>query len=396
MNRLVASFFLPILGAAAIGALAACGKAPGGPPPTHGTPQVGIVEVTLQKVAFTSELPGRTSPFQIAEVRPQVSGIVLTREFVEGSDVKTRQALYKIDPATYKAALDNDLATLAKAKATLTSLRLKTQRYKELSTFQAVSRQDYDDAISSLGQGEADVQAAQASVDSSRINLGYTRVDAPISGRISKSTLTPGALVTANQSTALATIQQLDPIYVDVTQPSAALLRFKRSLARGELHKAGVDSAKVRLRLEDGSLYPLEGKLEFSDVTVDPSAGSITIRALFPNPRAELLPGMYVRALLEEGVKENGLLVPQQAVARDSTGKPFAYVVGKDNKLQRRQLLIERAIGNKWLVSNGLQAGDKLVVDGHQRAAPDLEVTTAPWQEPVVPKDKASSSSYTF
>lgn len=224
---------------------------------------------------------------------------------------------------------------------------------------QAVSQQDYDDAAASLGQGEADVASARANVETSRINLAYARVDAPISGRIGKSSVTPGALVTASQATALATIQQLDPIYVDVTQPSAALLRLKQALARGDLQKAGANAAKVRLMLEDGSAYPLEGKLEFSDVTVDQSTGAITLRAVFPNPRADLLPGMYVRAVLQEGVKEQGLLVPQQAVTRDSTGKPMAYVVGAGNKLQRRALETERTVGDQWLVRTGLQAGDQ-------------------------------------
>lgn len=359
--------------------LTACGKRPGGAPPAAGTPVVGVLTVQPQRVALSTELPGRTTPFLIADVRPQVGGIVKTRNFREGSDVKAGSTLYQIDPATYKATYDSNLAALAKAQASLKTTRLKADRYKELVAIQAVSQQDYDDAAALLGQGEADVASAKANVETSRINLAYARVDAPISGRIGKSSVTPGALVTASQTTALATIQQLDPIYVDLTQPSASLLRLKQSLARGELQQAGANAAKVKLMLEDGSTYPLEGKLEFSDVTVDQSTGAITLRAVFPNPKADLLPGMYVRAVLQEGVKEQGLLVPQQAVSRDGAGKPTAYVVGSDNKLQRRTLETDRTVGDQWLVRSGIQAGDRLVVDGQQSARPGAEVKVTEW-----------------
>ncbi|CAN7774382.1 efflux RND transporter periplasmic adaptor subunit [Variovorax sp. LjRoot84] len=373
--------------------LVACGKPPGGPPPAQGTPEVGVVTVQPQRVAITAELPGRTAPFLIADVRPQVGGIVKTRKFREGSDVKAGETLYQIDPATYKATYDSNVAALAKAQASLKTTRLKAERYKELVAIQAVSQQDYDDAAASLQQGEADVAAAKANVETSRINLAYARIDAPISGRIGKSTVTPGALVTASQATALATIQQLDPIYVDVTQSSAAVLQLKQAMARGDLQKSGANAAKVRLLLEDGSAYPLEGKLEFSDVTVDQTTGAITLRAVFPNPNADLLPGMYVRAVLQEGVKEQALLVPQQAVSRDSTGKPTAFVVDAQHKLQRRMLETERAIGDQWLVRRGLQAGDQLVVDGQQRAAPGVEVKTVQWSpsaKPVAETAKAA------
>jgi membrane fusion protein (multidrug efflux system) len=347
------------------------------------------VSVQPQRVAITAELPGRTTPFLIADVRPQVGGIVKARQFREGSDVKAGETLYQIDPATYKATYDSNVAALAKAQASLTTTRLKAERYKELVAIKAVSQQDYDDAAASLGQGEADVASARANVETSRINLAYARIDAPISGRIGKSTVTPGALVTASQSTALATIQQLDPIYVDVTQSSAAMLQLKQAMARGDLQKSGANAAKVRLLLEDGSAYPLEGKLEFSDVTVDQNTGAITLRAVFPNPKADLLPGMYVRAVLQEGVKEQALMVPQQAVSRDSTGKPTAYVVDAQHKLQRRVLETERAIGDQWLVRSGLQAGDQLVVDGLQRAAPGVEVKTVQWN----PKSKPGTET---
>jgi membrane fusion protein (multidrug efflux system) len=365
--------------------LVACGKPPGGPPPAEGTPVVGVLTVQPQRVAITAELPGRTVPFLVADVRPQVGGIVKTRKFREGSDVKAGEALYQIDPAPYKATYDSNVAALAKAQASLNTTRLKAERYKELVAIKAVSQQDYDDAAASLQQGEADVAAAKANVETSRINLAYARIDAPISGRIGKSTVTPGALVTASQSTALATIQQLDPIYVDLTQPSTAVLQLKQAMTRGDLQKSGTNAAKVRLLLEDGIAYPLEGRLEFSDVTVDQNTGAITLRAVFPNPNADLLPGMYVRAVLQEGTKEQALLVPQQAVSRDSTGKPMAYVVDAQHKLQRRMLETERAIGDQWLVKSGLQAGDQVVVDGQQRAAPGVEVKAVAWSPKPAP-----------
>lgn len=257
---------------------------------------------------------------------------------------------------------------------------IKTRKFhKELVAIQAVIQQDYDDAEAALGQGEADVASAKATLETSRINLAYARVNAPISGRIGRSGVTPGALVTASQETALATIQQLDPIYVDVTKANVSLLRLKQAMARGDLQKAGANAAKVKLILEDGSAYPLEGKLEFSDVTVDQNTGAITLRAVFPNPRADLLPGMYVRAALQEGVKERGLLIPQQAVARDGAGKPTVYVVGDDSKLVRRLIETERAVGDQWLVRSDLGVGERLVVDGLQRAAPGVEVKVVPW-----------------
>ncbi|CAI8938195.1 efflux RND transporter periplasmic adaptor subunit [Pseudomonas brassicacearum] len=374
-----ASFIWPITFLTMSCFLSACGKPPMGPPPVAGTPVVGVMTVREQSVALTTELPGRTVAYLIADVRPQVNGIIKARNFREGSDVKAGQTLYQINPASYQAAYDSNVAALAKVQASLKTARLKSDRYKELVAIKAVSQQEYDDADSNLGEIEADIAAAKANVETSRINLAYARVDAPISGRIGRSTVTPGALVTASQTSAMATIQQLDPIYVDVTQPSAALLDLKESLANGELQKAGTNAAKVSLVLENGRTYPLEGQLEFSDVTVNQDTGAITLRAVFPNPNADLLPGMYVRAVLQIGVKEQGLLVPQQAVTRDSTGKPTVYVVGKDRKLERRVLETDRAIGDQWLVRSGLVVGDQLVVDGQQRAAPGVEVQVTPW-----------------
>lgn len=374
-------------------ALCACGKPPLSPLPPAGTPVVGVIKVQKRAVPLSTELPGRTVPFLIADVRPQVNGIITSRNFREGSDVKAGQTLYQIDPAPYQAVYNSSVAALAKAQASLKTARLKSDRYKELVTINAVSRQEYDDASASLDEIVADVAAAKANVETSRINLDYARVEAPISGRVGRSNVTPGALAIASQATAMATIQQLDPIYVDVTQPSIALLNLKEALEKGEIQKAATNAAKVSLVLENGRVYPLEGQLEFSDVTVNQDTGAITLRAVFPNPRADLLPGMYVRAVLQSGVNEKGLLVPQQAVSRDSTGKPTVYIVGADNKLERRVIETDRAIGDQWLVLNGLQEGDELVVDGQQRAAPGVEVKVTPWPSPQAAQSPAMDIS---
>ena len=356
-----------------------CGKPPmGGPPPVLGTPQVGVVTVKAQRVAMTTELSGRTAPVQVAEVRPQVSGIVEARKFTEGSEVHAGDLLYQVAPASYRAEFDSAQAALDKAQANVGSTTLKAQRYGELAAVKAVSQQDADDSQALLAQGLADVASAKAALETSRINLAYTRVVSPISGRIGRSSVTAGALVTANQASALATVQQLDPIYVDVTQSSAALLQLRRQFAAGLLASAGADAARVTLLLEDGSRYPLPGKLKFSDVTVDQNAGTIVLRAEFPNPKGELLPGMYVRAVLEQGVNDAAILVPQAAVSRDSAGKPTAFVVGGDGRLQLRQLRTERAIGDQWLVSDGLKVGESLVVDGLQRAHAGQAVQVLP------------------
>lgn len=359
--------------------LSGCGDPPGGPPPAEGMPEMAVTTVRTQPIVLTKELPGRTVPYLIAEVRPQVGGIIQSRKFREGAEVKAGDTLYQIDPAAYQASYDNAVATLGKANATLRTARLKADRYRELVRDAAVSRQDNDDAASALGEAQAEVAAAKANVESARINLAYAKVDAPISGRIGKSGVTPGALVTASQSNALATIQQLDPIYVDVTQPSASLLKLKQAMARGELEKTGDGAAKVKLLLEDGSAYPLEGRLEFSDVTVEQSTGAITVRAVFPNPHADLLPGMYVRAVLQEGIQKDGVLVPQRAVTRNSAGKPVAYVVGPDNTLQLRTLETVRTVGDQWLVRSGLEPGDQLVIEGLPRARNGEKVKVVQW-----------------
>lgn len=350
-------------------------------------PDVGVVDIQAQAVTLTTELPGRTSAFQVSEVRPQVGGIIQKRLFVEGADVKAGQALYQIDPATYQAAYDSARANLAKAEASLISVRNKASRYEELVAIKAVSQQDNDDSQAALKQAQADVAAAKAAVETARINLDYTRVSSPISGRVGRSSITPGALVTAGQSAALATVQQLDTMYVDVTQSSAELLRLRRDLASGQLKVAGANQASVKLVLEDGSIYPEAGKLQFSDVTVDQSTGSITLRAVFPNPKGDLLPGMYVRTVLEEGREDRAILVPQQGVTRDTKGNPTALVVGADNKVELRVLKTGRTVGDKWLVSEGLKAGDKLIVDGLQKIGPGMPVNPVP----ALSADKAAA-----
>ncbi|WP_415923044.1 efflux RND transporter periplasmic adaptor subunit [Steroidobacter sp.] len=368
----------PLVALACVTALAACGKPPMGQGAApQGTPQVSTVVVQPQPVVLTTELPGRTSAVLVADVRPQVTGILQSRRFVEGSSVKAGDLLYQIDPATYQAAVDSAEAALAKAQATQHTTRLKAERYRELIAINAVSQQDADDADAALLQANAEVASAKAALTSARIDLAYTRVSSPISGRIGKSSVTAGALVTANQSSALATVQQLDPMYVDVTQSSNTVLRLKRAIADGQL---GGATAKVKLLFDDGTAYPLEGKLQFSDVTVDANTGSVTLRAEFPNPKGELLPNLYVRAVVEEGTVSKALLIPQQAVSRDATGKPRAFVVDSDGKLQQRDLLTERAIGNQWLVTGGLQAGDVLVVSGQQKAQPGALVEATPYK----------------
>jgi membrane fusion protein (multidrug efflux system) len=356
-------------------AAAACGPKPpagAGGPGMGGPAEVGVVVVQPQSVPLTAELNGRTSAFLVSEVRPQVSGVIRARLFTEGGLVRAGQPLYQIDPATYRATLQSAEAGLARARATLTSAKLKADRYRELVAINAVSKQDNDDAQAAYQQAVANVAAQNAAVSQARINLGYTRVLAPISGRIGKSSVTAGALVTANQDQALATIQQVDRIYVDVTQSAAELLKLKREMAAGQLDKSG--SAEVRLVLEDGTIYPHSGRLAFTDVTVDPGTGSVGLRAVFPNPEGVLLPGLYVRARLTKGVAQDALLVPQAGVSRDPTGKATALVVGAGNKVEPRSLTLAQTVGDKWLVTAGLKPGDRVIVEGLQKTGPGAPV----------------------
>jgi membrane fusion protein (multidrug efflux system) len=366
------AFYL-CLGLVGAFALAGCKKqaaAPKPPPPT----EVGIVTIHARPVSLTSELPGRTNAFRSADVRPQVNGLIQKRLFVEGEDVKEGQQLYQIDPAPYQAALDSAKAAVQRAKASVTMAQLTVDRDRPLVKATAISRQDLDNAVGTLEQGKADLASGEASVESANVNLAYTRVFSPISGHSGRSSVTEGALVTANQTTPLVTITQLDPMYVDVTQPVTTLLRLKRELASGKLKSAGTNQAEVHLTLEDGTEYPQVGKLQFSEVTVDEATGSVTLRAVFPNPDGILLPGMFVRERIQEGVSEQGLLVPQQGVARDMRGEPTALVVDKDNKVERRQLTADRAIGTDWLVLSGIADGDRVIVEGVQKVRPGVTV----------------------
>jgi membrane fusion protein (multidrug efflux system) len=342
-------------------------------------PQVSVVTLHTQPVILTLSLPGRTTAVRVAEVRPQVDGIILQRLFTEGSEVKAGQPLYQIDPATYQAAYDKALATLTNAEAVV-------KRYKPLSEAHAVSGQVYDDAVATAKEAAADVETA-------RVNLNYTRVKAPITGHISRSLFTEGALVTNGQSSYLATIQQLDPIYVDVSESSQELLRLRRALAEGHLKAAGENAAVVYLTLEDGGQYNQDGKLEFSEVTVDEGTGSITMRAAFPNPHNVLLPGMFVHAILQQGIQEQGILIPQEAVSHDVKGHPYVYVVQSDSAVEQRAITTGEMTHGQWLVTQGLAAGEKVIVDGLQNVRAGIKVHASERQDAVVAAAGDNSSS---
>ena len=334
----------------------------GSPPP----PEVAVVTTQLKEVVLTTELVGRTSAYLVAEVRPQVSGIIQKRLFKEGSDVRAGEVLFQIDPALYQAAL-------ARAEANLTALQLKANRFRELLAEKAVSQQDYDDIEAALKQTQAETQTA-------RINLKYTSITAPISGRIGKSNVTVGALVTAHQPMALTTIQQLNPMYVDVAQSTADVLRLRRLLQEGQLNQNNKNQRIVRLFLDDGTEYPSKGILQFRDVTVDPTTGSVTLRIVFPNPKNILLPGMFVRAVIPEGVNAKAILVPQQSISRDPKGNPYVLIVDAEGKVQQRQLTLDRAIGSDWLVSSGLTENEQVIVEGMLRTKPGDYVKAVPFE----------------
>jgi membrane fusion protein (multidrug efflux system) len=394
------------------------------PPPPPPVPEVAIVIVQAQRVVLANELPGRTSPYRVAEIRPQVSGIIQKRLFEEGSDVKAGAVLYRIDPAHFqaaydqaaanlavtrkapdrvKAALQASMAGVARQRAMLELARTNVQRYEELFQDRAVSASQRDQAVTdlevaetalraaeaqvasdreALAAAEAAIPQAEAALETTRINLGYTRVTAPISGRIGKSNVTDGALVAAYQVLALASIQQMDPIYVDVPQSTSELLRLRQNLANGQVKSDGQGQGKVRLLLENGTPYPVEGTLEFRDITVDPTTGSVTLRMVFRNPKSVLLPGMYVRAVVQEGVAEQAILVPQQGVSRDPKGNPIALVVDDAGKAQQRMLTLHRTIGDQWLVSSGLSAGERLIVEGMLNVRPGATVKVVSYRDP--------------
>lgn len=374
---------------------AACKKSVSAPPPA-GPPEVATVTLRSERAVLTTELPGRTSAYLVAEIRPQVNGLIKSRLFQEGANVKAGDLLYQIDAAPYQAAYDQAKATLTTvqadlvtAEANLPAIRSREERLKGLVAINAVSKQDYDDAAAALRQAEANLAARRAAVEinraaveSARINLSYTPIKAPISGRIGISNVTVGAMATAYQPAPLAVVQQLDPIYVDVVQSNADVLRLRQRLESGHLRQGAAVSSKVKLVLEDKTVYPLAGAMQFRDVTVDPTTGAVTLRMVFPNPRQVLLPGMFVRAVVQEGVNEQALLVPQQGVTRDTKGSPIAWVVNTDGKVEQRTLELDRAIGDKWLVTSGLAPGDRLIVEGLQKVRPGDRVKAIPFASP--------------
>lgn len=343
--------------------LGACGHkaTPPAPPPA----EVGVVTLTAGSVTLSTELPGRTAPFMSSEVRPQVAGLIKAQLFTEGTIVKAGQPLYQIDPSLYRATVAQNAALLANAEASLKTAEAKAVRYNRLTDIEAVSKQDKDDVIAAAGEARAAVAEARANLQTAKINLAFTRITAPITGRIGRSAYTQGALVTTSQTDALATIQRLDPIYVDITQSSAKIVALRQALASGGALPA---SATIRLKLEDGTEYPQPGRIEFAEVTVDQSTGSVTIRARFPNPNNLLLPGMFVRVVSPEAVVPNAILAPQDGITRDPTGAATALVVGADNKVVSRDVTAARAVGANWLITAGLKAGDRLIVQGVDKA----------------------------
>jgi len=345
--------------------------------------EVTVVTLRRQAMPVSTVLPGRTNPFQVAEIRPQVGGVLRERLFSEGQEVTARQPLFRIDPAPFQAALETAEAALARARATAESAQTTVTRYRPLVRARAVSQQDLDTAEAALRQTEADVASAQAAVDTARINLGYTVVNSPIAGRTGRASVTVGALVTASQASALVTVTQLDPIYVDVTQPSTALLRQRRDIAEGVLKRDATDRAAATLILEDGTEYAHRGEIQFSEVIVDQGTGSVTMRAVFPNPDGLLMPGMFVRARVDEGVIDQALLVPQQAVQRTPRGEPMAYVVNAEGVIEQRILRTSRAIGTDWLVTAGLNPGDRVVTEGVLRIRPGARVTAIEAPDPA-------------
>lgn len=366
----------------------AAAATPAGPPPA-----VTVLTLRQQPAAVTTVLPGRTTASRVAEVRPQVGGVLRERLFEEGQEVKAGEALFRIDPAPYQASLDTASAALARAQAAAQSAEITVNRYRPLVRARAVSQQDLDVAEATLRQAQADVASAEAAVETARINLGYTEVTSPISGRTGRAAVTVGALVTASQATSLVTVTRLDPMYVDLTQPAAALLRQRRDYAEGVLRRDAVDRAAARLLLEDGTEYAHPGEIQFSEVIVDQGTGSVTLRAVFPNPDGLLMPGMFVRARIEEGTLDRALLVPQQAVQRTPRGEPMAYVVNGESVIEQRVLQTSRAIGTNWLVTAGLNPGDRVVMEGVLRIRPGAKVTATDFQAPAATAEAAPARS---
>jgi membrane fusion protein, multidrug efflux system len=360
--------------------LAACGKDAGGPPPP---PEVGVITLAPRAIAITDQLPGRTTAYRVAEVRPQVTGIVQKRLFVEGGEVKAGEQLFQIDAGSYRAEFESAQAALKRAEAQAVTAKLLEERYAPLIAANAVSKQENDDAIAARARADADVAAARAQVANARINVVYTQVLSPITGKIGRALVTEGALVTSNQESPLATVQQLDPIYVDIAQSSTEMLHLQRQLASGELVKNDNNEAEVGLTLEDGSVYAERGRLKVSEASVDPSTGSVVLRAVFPNPKRELLPGMFVRAQLTRGTRTAALLVPQRGVSRNAKGEATVMIVDKEDKVNERVVTAERAINGEWLITAGLTAGERVVLDGLQKIKPGAPVKAVPAAEDV-------------
>lgn len=363
--------------------LGACSKQAG--PGAQTTPEVAVITVATQPLVLTAELPGRVSSFRTADIRPQVNGLIKQRLYTEGSAVTAGQVLYQIDPAPFQAAYDSACAAFARAEANLPAARALAERYEDLAKDKAVSAQTLENAQAALKQAQADVLAAQAAVDTARINLGYTKITSPIAGRTGPSTVTEGAIVTAYQGTSLTTVQQFDPVYVDVPQASTEILRLERRLADGRLTEDKSATTTVQLIEEDGTPYTQQGTLKFRDVTVDPSTGAVTLRMVFPNPDGTLLPGMFVRTVIKEGIKPDAILVPQQTVSRNSRGDPYVYLIDDKNTVVQQAITVDRAIGSQWFVSAGLKAGDKLVAEGFQRIRPGMVVKAVPYAPQPAP-----------
>lgn len=370
-----------ILGAAIPAAivLAGCEPKSSGQSQAPRKPLVGVVEIRYESVPLTTELPGRTSPYQEADVRPQVNGILVARLFEQGSLVRAGQPLYRIDPAPYRAAYDSARAAVANAEASLATMRAKAARYANLLKQSAIAPQDYDDTVAAFKQAQANVLQQQANLETARINLGYTTITAPITGRIGRSLITVGALVTADQTGALATIETLDPIYVDIDESSAELLALRTAMGGSQLGGGAHATARVTLTLDDGAAYPLSGTLKFAEASVDPNTGAVVLRAIFPNPAGVLLPGMYVRARIMEGIDSHAIVAPQQGVSRDEKGEPTALVVDGRGIARLRVLTAPRAIGNSWLVTAGLKPGDRLIIQGLQNVRPGQPVLAVPF-----------------
>ena len=354
--------------------VAGCGPGPQ-KPQQKGATEVGVVTIQAERVVLTRELTGRTAASRVADIRPQVNGLILKRAFEEGAFVQAGDLLYQIDPAQYQAAYDQAKAAVAMAEANLPAVRSREERFKALVASRAVGQQDYDNALAALRQAEAQLESSKAALEMAKINLSYTPIKAPISGRIGRSSVTEGAMVTAYQPVALATVQQLDPIYVDVPQSTTELLKLQNRMAGGKFSSDSAGQNKVTIIREDGTPYPLEGTLEFRDITVNPSTGSVILRIAVPNPDSVLLPGMFVRAVLNEGVIEQAILITQSGVSQTPKGEPYAWVMDENGNAAMRMLILDRAIGDKWLISSGLAAGDRVIVKGIQRVRSGAAVT---------------------